>query len=248
MYSHPNKLIFVVLVLATITRAAAIGSNTFRKRMLATDVSSEKDRIPFEQLRSDFFQHNPRLAQAFSSSVLEQFSDTFFFKKKPVFQAYPQFGVSQSRLRHAYDSFGKVHVSNAEQSRFLTIEPKYRFPSGVKAADDQKLAHDVLASFVRRKEFIKEHFGNDAALVTYGWDLTPTRKAKFGLGHPRDALRDMSAGTSYTVIRKRLSEEGWAVLASRSGKSRLRLVLQPQGSIHPSVFGELKSAAQELHI
>ena len=247
------KLVFVLLALAAIARAASIGSAmaaaqpALLKRMLLI-YGSDEDFVPFEQLHSNLFQHQPAMRQLSSSEILERYPDVLFYNKQPVFRAWPYIGLSRNGLKKAYDSFGKVHVLKYEEDGFLTIAPGERTLNAVEQPTQHRSADRGLEEFVRRKQFIRRHFGRDAMIATYGADLKPRKVSILDAFRSYKGTYTAQPDTSYTKIRKGLNQRRYAEISSRDGRSTLKLELFADGSVNPSVTGGLREAARALHI
>ncbi|SPO28151.1 uncharacterized protein UTRI_10190 [Ustilago trichophora] len=161
------QLIRVFLGLAAVAKAAVPRySVEFGKRMEGG--SAHDDHIHFDQLHSRFFQHKPAANRPDTPTVLRMYPETYFAHGKPLFFADQDSHLSRAGLLQAYNLFGKVHVSNAEGTRHLTIVPDIgQFGTDPKPRISEPGLGILAAGF----KTIENHYGRAVALVSQGADL-----------------------------------------------------------------------------
>lgn len=221
-----------------------------RKRMFAIPGSSYEDVVPFDQLHSRYLDRDPQRSAALKGDILEHYPEIHFYHEHPILYDLDHLGVSRGALEKAYDTFGRVHVTDTEAKNLITIGPPLE-ASSINYQDSQpKYVDEGLARFLEQIRFVKTNFGRDAAIVAYGWKLNPRKidwKGAIKYAY-WGGSESMGSRSDYAAIRKKLDRKRFVEIESREGNSHLILELLRDGTIHRSVTGDLANEARRLHL
>ncbi|SPO28152.1 uncharacterized protein UTRI_10191 [Ustilago trichophora] len=168
-WNQGARLLQLCLGLAVVATATAPRySEELNERMEGSSQNGPDDRIRFDQLHSRFFRHQPQASVPDAHTILSMYPGTPFFNDKPLFFADQDSYLSRAGLLQAYDLFGKVHVSNAEGTRHLTIWPD----DGTLGLDSKPWMSDkLLDRFSAGIKVLENHFGRAVTLVSRGANL-----------------------------------------------------------------------------
>lgn len=252
----PKGLMTAFLAFASFKDAAAFPSTTptegpygLRKHMLVLPHSRTDDLIPFNDLHSGLLADQPGLTADATPGprlrILNKYPATIFYDRQPVFSDDRWgLGFSKQGLKEAYNTFGRVHLYHRDN--FLTLSPDH--------VGQQRHASEGLEDFLRKVQFIRQHFGDHAAIAAYGWQGEPLDRAPRGVARMfrKGPASAQPESEDYNLIRDKLNRRRSVLIhANREGfgsLSTLRLDLDAHGNIRPSVSGILAEAARDVHI
>lgn len=238
------KLAFALLAVASWARAADDEPDGREVPAKSNWESKEWTPISFDQLHSGYFDNEPP-EQPLNRPFHSYSFATPFFQGAPVYRVGRN-GADKVQLKSAFDRFGKVHVvdSYEKPQRLLTIAPTTE-----RGNNQAHYVEDGLETWTKQVDFVREHFGDDAVRIAFG---PPRKPARWWTKLAR--LRKPASFDHPTNIYKMLR-----ILDSRrSGRlynndghaksSTLLLEVHNDGTIRPSVAGELEEAARKIHL
>lgn len=210
------------------------------------------DHIHFDRLHSRFYQHRPHWNRPDASTVLSTYPDTYFFEHRPLFFADRHSRLSRAKLLQAYNHFGKVHVSNNEGTRFITVSQDI---AQVGSATEPRIFDPGLNEFASGVRVLERHFGKAITLAAQGADLPGERNEHAGpLRIPSwgmvEALEPMPASPFFSVayVRGLLRQQRYLKLTSHLDENIwLGLRLREHGSIQGRIYDEESLLMDELN-
>ncbi|SPO28661.1 uncharacterized protein UTRI_04539 [Ustilago trichophora] len=238
MSSQATKLFFVLLTLVAVINAAVLRAADLNPALQERSIFSFRDpKIEYKSLKGDFFNdlHSDHYDTPPPLKTFHKYPKTYFYNGKPVFEA--KHGVvSQKELEKAYKRFGGVYVTRWGENPVAigrTVEPAHR--------------DNELALYLKNRNFVRENFGEDAALVAYGHDLKPL-KVSFWDAHNPFVSSDskVKKGASLKSMRHRLTKGGLIRVPNNAG-SYLDISKSIKGNIQKvDVLGDLSYAFSKL--
>lgn len=232
------RLALALLAFANVAPSLA----TLQRRNDPSYSVSKRESIDYEALRQGLFHSGPKLNPIHAGSLWEQYHKTrILYNSRPIYYAEPAStsrttGFSLPRLQRGLIDFDKIHVfgepENGETTLTISKDP-HGNPVTREAHED--VHHHAMEALSARKTF-----GNDAAVVAYGYKLKPAPKQSW-LGFrktPRPPkwaevwkAEPVPSTIGVDEARERLNEQRFLRFSSSDGRTVLGVRLLGDGNI-----------------